>query len=151
MSEVPKSFFIVLALVVFAAGLIVYFGSKQFLFRRQKRKGKEALRRGDYHAAVKAFRRAEALWDFNAIEETSAAYRRDLDQLEELITDMEAAAQAGGIALTVDEYREAIGAVRAYFQSKETGDFKATGKTYALAFMRLKRAQKMLREQLRAN
>lgn len=151
MSELPKSFLFAAAFVVLAIGLIVYFVSKQFLFRRHKRKGEEALQRQDYLAAVESFGRAEALWDFNATKETTPSYLRDLATLDELLTKLEVAARAAGITLAVGAYREAINAVRDYFQGKEAGDPAATGKTYASAFMRLKNAQSALREQLRAN
>ena len=39
MGELPNSFLVVAAFVVLAVGLIVYFLSKQFLFRRHKQKG----------------------------------------------------------------------------------------------------------------
>jgi len=151
MSELPTSFLFVAAFVVLAIGLIVYFVSKQFLFRRHKRKGEEALQRQDYLTAVESFGRAEALWELNVTKQTTPSYQRDLAALDELLNGLEAAARAGGITLAVGEYRDAVKAVRAYFQGKEAGDPASTGKSYASAFMRLKNAQFALREQLRAN
>jgi len=151
MSALPKSFLFVAVFIVLAIGLIVYFVSKQFLFRRYKRKGEEALQRQDYLAAVESFGRAEAFWDFNATKQTAPSYLRDLATLDEVLNGLEAAAHAGGITLAVGEYRDAVKSVRAYFQSKEAGDPASTGKTYASAFIRLKNAQYALREQLRTN
>lgn len=151
MSELPKSFLFVAAFIVLALGLIVYFVSKQFLFRRHKRKGEEAIQRQDYLAAAESFRRAEALWDFNATKETTPSYLRDLATLDELLNSLEAAARAGGFTLALSEYRDAVKALQAEFQGKGGGKQTHSGKTYASAFMRFKNAQFAMREQLRAN
>jgi hypothetical protein len=150
-SGFPKSILVVAAFVVLAVGLIVYSVSKQFLFRRHKRRGEEALQRGDYHAAVRSLGRAEALWDLNATKQTTPSYQRDLATLEELLNGLEAAARAAGITISMGEYRDAVKAVQAAFQGNEVGERASTGKTYASAFMRLKDAQSTLRKQLRAN
>ena len=151
MSELPKSFLFVAAFVVLAIALIVYFVSKQFLFRRHKRKGEEALQRQDYLAAIESFGRAEALCELNVTKQTTPSYQRDLATLDELLNGLEAAAHAGGIPLEVGEYRDAVKAVQAEFQGSDVGEHPTTGKTYASAFMRLKSAQSALREQLRVN
>lgn len=151
MSELPKSFLFVAAFMVLAIGLIVYFVSKQFLFRRHKRKGEAALQRQDYLTAVESFGRAEALWELNVTKQTTPSYQRDLAALDELLNNLEAAAHGGGITLAVGEYRDAIKAVQAEFQGSDDGEQTTTDKTYASAFMRLKNAQSALREQLRAN
>jgi hypothetical protein len=122
LSELPNTFLFVAVLVVLAIGLIVYFVSQQFLFRRHKRKGEETLQRREYLAAVESFGRAEALWDFNATKETTPSYLDDLATLHEPSNKLEAAARAAGITLAVVEYRDAVKSVRAYFQGREAGD-----------------------------
>jgi len=151
MSELPKSFLFVAAFVVLAIGLIVYFVSKQLLFRRHKRKGEEALQRQDYLAAIESFGRAEALWELNVTQQTTPSYQRDLATLDELLNGLEAAARVEGITLAVGEYRDAVKAVQAEFQGNKIGERALAGKTYASASIRLKNAQSRLREQLRAN
>ena len=151
MSEPPKSLLFVVAFVVLAVGLVVYFLSKQFLFRRHKQKGEDALQRGDYLAAIESFGRAEALWQLNVTKQTTPSYQRDLATLDELLNGLDAAARAGGITLAVGEYRDAVKAVQVEFQGNQIGERISTGKTYASAFMRLKNAQSALREQLRVN
>src|SRR4051812_45786156 len=104
MGGLPSSFLVVGAFVLLAGGLIIYFASKQYLFQHHKRKGEEALQRRDYVAAFKSFGRAEALWDLNVTKQTTLSYQRDLAILEGLLSDLEAAAHAAGITLSVGEY-----------------------------------------------
>jgi hypothetical protein len=151
MRELPHSFLAVAAFVVIAFGLIVYFLSKQFLFRRHKRKGEEALQRQDYLAAIESFGRAETLWEFNVTRQTTLSYQRDLATLDELLNGLEAASRAGGITLAVGECRDALKALQAEFQGSGVGKPASNGKTYAAAFIRLQNARSALREQLRAN
>jgi hypothetical protein len=150
-NHISESCFVVMAFIVIAIGLIFYFVSKQFLFRRHKRSGEEALQRGDYRAAIQSFARAETFWELNVTKQTIPSYRYDLAKLDELLKGLEAAARSGGITLAVDEYRDAVKAVQAELQGNEAGKRVSTGKTYASALTRLKHAQSALREQLRAN
>ena len=149
MSELPRSFLILLAFVLLAIGLILYFVSKQFLFRRYKHRGDEALKRGEYQDAIKSFGRAEALWELNVTKQTIPSYQRDLTRLEELLNGLDAAARSGGVALPVDECRQAVKAVQTEFQGNETCTRSSSGTACVSALMRLKVARGTLREQLR--
>lgn len=148
MTELPTSFLVVLAVVVFAIGLILYFFSKQFLFRRHKCKGEEAFRRGAYRDAIKCFARAEALWELNVNKQTTQSYQRDLTMLQEILNGFQAAARAEGITLSLDEYLDAVLALQSEFRGNDASERGSRGKTYASAFMRLKSAQSTLRDQL---
>jgi len=151
MGELPKSFLVVTALVAIAAGLTIYFVCKAFLFRYHKAKGNKALQQRNYAAALDAFRRAEALWELNVTKQTRTSYQRDLANLDELLCGVDAAARARGIDLPVSEYRRALQALQAELQGVRAGVLQSNAKSYASAFMHLKTAQSMLREQLRAS
>jgi hypothetical protein len=151
MRGLPISFLVVAGFVVLAGGLIIYFTSKQFLFRHHKRKGEEALQRRDYVAAFKSLTRAEALWDLNVTKQTTLSYQRDLAILEGLLNGLETAAYAAGITLAVGEYRDAVKAMQAEFQGCDISEGALTGKTSASAFRHLKSAQSTLREQVRSH
>lgn len=150
MNGFPRSFLVVLAFAMIAVGLIVYFVCKQFMLRRHKRRGEEALKRGDYRDAIRSFGRAEGLWDLNATKQTTASDQRDLATLEEILNGLQKAAVAGGISLALDEYHEALRGLHSVFRGNEPSGRTSVSKVYAAAFMRLKSARSALREQLRA-
>ncbi len=150
MSGLPNSFLLVLGFIALAIGLILYFVSRQVMFRRHKRRGDEALKRGDYRESLRCFARAESLWELNVTQQTIRSYQGDLAMLEEVLNGLQSAARAGGISLPVAEYCNAVKVARSEFQGNPVGERASSGKAYASAFMRLKGARSTLREQLRA-
>ena len=147
MSELPKSFFLLLAFVILAIVLIVFAAFKYFMFWRHKRSGDLWLVRADYANAFRSFCRAERLWDFNPNKDSTVSHQRDLEHLEEVLDGIQKAGHAIGTTLAVEEYRDALRDLKSHFDSDEKKSFDS--KSYASAFMRLKSAQSTLREQLR--